>query len=108
MIACAFEMGAEDYLVKPFSPTGLAARIQAGLRRRAAPERMEPPEPHVRGGLTRDYAQRVVLVAGHPMQLTATEYNLLGSAASTRVRLVQTPTPLDFAPHRLGAYCCGT
>ena len=38
-LASAFEMGAEDYIVKPFSPTELVARIGAALRRRDAPER---------------------------------------------------------------------
>ena len=77
VIARAFDMGAEDYLVKPFSPTELLARIQAALRRRATPERMDPSEPYVRGELTIDYAGRRVTVAGQPVQLTATEYNLL-------------------------------
>ena len=76
-IARAFEMGADDYIVKPFSPTELRARIQAALRRRAAPERVEPTEPYVLGDLTIDYAERRVTVAGSPVQLTATEYELL-------------------------------
>ena len=77
VIARALEMGADDYIVKPFSPTELSARIQAALRKRAAPERVEPSEPYVRGDLSIDYARRQVTVAGSPVQLTATEYNLL-------------------------------
>ena len=77
LVARAFDLGAADYVVKPFSPTELAARIRAALRRRAAPERVEPSEPYVRGDLTIDYARRLVTVAGSPVQLTATEYNLL-------------------------------
>ena len=77
VIARVLEMGADDYIVKPFSPTELAARIQAALRKRAAPERVEPSEPYVRGDLSIDYARRQVTVAGSPVQLTATEYNLL-------------------------------
>ena len=42
LIARAFDMGAVDYVVKPFSPTELAARIRAALRKRAA---IEPSEP---------------------------------------------------------------
>ena len=53
------------------------ARIQAALRRREAPERIEPSKPYVLGELTIDYAQRLVTVAGRPVQLTATEYDLL-------------------------------
>ena len=88
VIARAFDMGAEDYLVKPFSPTELVARIQAALRRRATPERMEPSEPYVRGELTIDYAGRRVTVAGQPVQLTATEYNLLAELSVNAGRVL--------------------
>ncbi len=70
-------MGAADYVVKPFSPTELAARIRATLRKRAAPELAEPSEPYVRGDLTVDYARRRVTVAGNPVALTAIEYRML-------------------------------
>ena len=68
VVARAFDMGAADYVVKPFSPTELSARIRAALRRRMAPE---PLEPYVMGDLTIDYAQRSVTVAGHMVELTA-------------------------------------
>ena len=42
LVARAFDMGAVDYVVKPFSPTELGARIRAALRRREAPEPLEP------------------------------------------------------------------
>ena len=77
VIARAFEMGADDYIVKPFSPTELAARVRAALRRRTGPARITPTEPYVRGELTIDYAQRLVSVAGRPVRLTAIEYELL-------------------------------
>ena len=77
VIVRAFEMGADDYIVKPFSPTELAARVQAALRRRAGPARAEPAEPYVRGELTINYAERLVSVGGSPVRLTAIEYNLL-------------------------------
>ena len=77
VVARAFDMGAADYVVKPFSPTELAARIRATLRKRAAPELAEPSEPYVRGDLTVDYARRRVTVAGRPVQLTAIEYRML-------------------------------
>ena len=77
VIVRAFEMGADDYIVKPFSPTELAARVQAALRRRTGPTRMAPSEPYVRGDLTIDYVQRMVSVAGQPVRLTAIEYEFL-------------------------------
>ena len=73
----AFEAGADDYIVKPFSPTELAARIEAVLRRRAASDRSRTHEPYALGDLTINYAERRVTVAGCPVQLTATEYKLL-------------------------------
>ena len=77
VVARALDMGASDYVVKPFSPTELVARIRAALRKRFAPYQAEPSEPYDTGGLTIDYAQRRVTLAGHPVELTATEYALL-------------------------------
>ena len=73
----AFGAGADDYIVKPFSPTELAARIEAVLRRRTASDRSRTHEPYALGDLTINYAERRVTVAGCPVQLTATEYKLL-------------------------------
>ena len=77
VIARAFEMGADDYIVKPFSPTELAAWVQGVLRWGTAPARMASSEPYVRGDLTIDYAQRLVSVASNPVRLTAVECDLL-------------------------------
>ena len=70
-IARALESGAADYIVKPFSPTELRARVGAALRRRAE------AEPFVLDELTIDYDRRRVTLAGQPVSLTATEYELL-------------------------------
>ncbi len=70
-VAAAFEAGAADYIVKPFSPTELAARVRAALRR------YEAPEPFALGELAIDFHRRRVSVAGEPVALTATEYELL-------------------------------
>ena len=70
-VARALEAGAADYIVKPFSPTELVARVRAALRRN------EAPEPFVLGELLIDYHSRRVAVAGEPVPLTATEYELL-------------------------------
>ena len=67
----ALATGAADYIVKPFSPTELATRVQAALRRRAE------PEPFLLGDLAIHYEQRRVTVASRPVQLTVTEYELL-------------------------------
>ena len=77
VIARALEAGAEDYVVKPFSPTELVARVQTVLRRRAASELSEPSEPYRRGELTIDYAERRVSLAGSAVLLTNFEYRLL-------------------------------
>ena len=74
LIARAFDMGAVDYVVKPFSPTELSARIRAALRRRAA---SEPLEPYTLGDLTINYAERRVMVADRRVRLTRKEYGLL-------------------------------
>ena len=70
-IARALELGAADYIVKPFSPTELTARVRAALRRRTG------AEPFVLGDLAIDYEQRRVSVAGRAVRLTATEFELL-------------------------------
>ena len=76
-ISRGLEMGAADYVVKPFSPTELVARIRAALRKGAASGRTEPREPYVLGDLTINYAERLVTVAGRSVHLSATEYKLL-------------------------------
>ena len=67
----ALDAGGADYIVKPFSPSELTARVRAALRRRLE------PEPFVLGELTIHFDQRRVAVAGRPVELTATEYELL-------------------------------
>ena len=73
-VARAFEMGAADYILKPFSPTELVARIRAALRKRAA---VRHAEPYLVGDLAIDHVERSVTVAGRPADLTPTEYKLL-------------------------------
>ena len=70
-IARALEAGATDYIVKPFSPMDLTARIRAALRKQAE------PEPYRLGGLAIHYEERRVSVADRPVELTATEHELL-------------------------------
>ena len=70
-IARALGLGAADYIVKPFSPIELTARIHAALRRHGE------SEPFRLGNLAIHYEQRQVTVAGRSVKLTATEYELL-------------------------------
>ena len=88
-IARAFERGAMDYIVKPFSPTELLARVRAALRKWHEPVRSAPTEPYVRGDLTINYGERRVRLAGRPVQLTATEYRLLFALSVNGGRVVE-------------------
>ena len=85
IIARDFEMGAVDYMVKPFSPTELAARTGSALRWR---EVSEPSEPYVLGDLTIDYSTRSVTLAGRPVQLTAMEYRMLAELSANAGRVL--------------------
>ncbi len=76
-VARALDMGAADYVVKPFSPTELAARIRAALRKRLEPFQDEPSVPFAAGRLAIEYAERRVTVAGELVDLTPTEYAVL-------------------------------
>ena len=74
------ELGADDYLVKPFSQRELVARIAAVLRRRAS----SVPARALRfGSLVIDTAAREVFVLSRPMALTRLEYELLVFLASS-------------------------
>ena len=82
-VARAFDLGATDYVVKPFSHTELAARIRAALRRGMEPVQAEPPGgSYAVGELSIDYAQRKVALAGAPVELTGTEYAVLYQLAA--------------------------
>ena len=85
LIARAFEEGAEDYVVKPFSATELGARIKACLRRRAV---SEPAAPYVMGDLVIDFNERRVVLAGAPVPLTPIEHRTLVELAANAGRVV--------------------
>lgn len=70
----ALEAGADDFVTKPFEATELLARCRAIMRRRD--QRVEQPV-YVNGALELDFSARRVKVAGSPVELTGTEYDLL-------------------------------
>ena len=78
------EIGAADYIVKPFSPTELVARIHAALRKHDA-----PPETFLAGDLVINCEEHRVSLTARTLQLTATEYELLPSLQ---------PTPAAYRP----------
>jgi two-component system response regulator ResD len=73
--------GADDYVVKPFSPAELVARVDAVLRRSSQPAEAEP-EPIVHGPLRIDPASRTVTLGGEEISLTQREFDLLAYLAA--------------------------
>jgi two-component system phosphate regulon response regulator PhoB len=75
-VVVGLEMGADDYMSKPFSPRVLLARIRAVLRRKTEPDDGEP-ETLRAGRVTIHCGRHEVLVDGRPVVLTATEFRVL-------------------------------
>jgi two-component system, OmpR family, KDP operon response regulator KdpE len=71
------ELGADDYVTKPFSPRELASRIRAVLRRAEMPSPIAKTVIQIDDRLSVDFRQREVLVDGEPVRLRPTEYRLL-------------------------------
>jgi DNA-binding response OmpR family regulator len=80
------ELGADDYVTKPFSPREVVLRAQAILRRSGV-EDASGPVSFGDGRLTIDEARHEVTVDGAPVELTATEFGLLSSLAATPGRV---------------------
>jgi DNA-binding response OmpR family regulator len=71
------ELGADDYVTKPFSPRELIARIRAVLRRAYGPEVERPPEVYEKGRLRIDFDTYEVFLAGKKVDLSLREFELL-------------------------------
>ncbi len=95
IIARAIETGAVDYIVKPFSATELVARVRGALRRGLGSSRGGLTEPFTLGDLAIDYAERRVSVAGAPVQMTPTEYELLVELSVNAGQVLTFDTLLD-------------
>ncbi len=76
------ELGADDYVTKPFSPRELVARIKAVLRRRA--QREETKKIAVGGVLSMDLEKHEVEVEGNRVELTSTEFKILQLLSSKK------------------------
>ena len=74
-------LGADDYVEKPYNPAELLARVQAQLRRYRAyggntPEKNRNPDEIINGSLVLDTRQKLLLIDGETVHLTATEYKI--------------------------------
>lgn len=99
------EIGADDYLPKPFNPRELVARIRAILRRtKNGDKSAAQPEVLRVGDIELDPATRIVRQAGNPVELTSVEFNLLevllreAGRVVTRERLVNAVLSRKFSP----------
>ena len=78
------ELGADDYITKPFSTGELRARIQALLRRASLPSSSREPPVFTNGDLVLDFARRKVTVRGKEVDLTLKEFRLLSCLVRNR------------------------
>ena len=83
-IVVGLEVGADDYVTKPFRPRELVSRVRAHLRRRRLDSKAPPQEQNILEfpGLRVDLFGRQVFVEGEPVELTAKEFDVLSLLAS--------------------------
>lgn len=81
------EVGADDYLTKPFSPRVVVAKVGAVLRRAESDELLSVPVSYRDGYLVIDFNNKTVLKEGTPIHLTPTEYQILRTLAKAPKRI---------------------
>ena len=84
----ALEIGADDYVTKPFSLAEFMARVKACLRRAEKPQVSERDEPIVAGEITLDPSRHLLLVRGRDVQLAPKEFSLLHVLMENKGRIV--------------------
>lgn len=89
------ELGADDYVVKPFSHLALLARIKAVLRRAELPPPINALPDFIAGDLTINFQNHQVTLAGQPVKLTPVEYKLLYQLVRNAGRLMPHQTLID-------------
>jgi phosphate regulon transcriptional regulator PhoB len=89
------EMGADDYLAKPFSPREMVARVRAILRRSEAKPATEAMPVYEKGSLKIDFSTYEVFVRGKPVKLTLKEFELLRFLVQNPSRVLNRDQLLD-------------
>jgi two-component system phosphate regulon response regulator PhoB len=94
-VVSGLEIGADDYITKPFQPRVLVARLRAVLRRRSAEKTQEEGESLVYRDLRIDFARHEVRLRGKVLPLTLTEFKILAVLAGSPGRVFSRYQILD-------------